>query len=197
PGQWDYDESAEAQRPTGRQHMVSYSYMGTSSGNPANPGTVEFAEYFQRREGVSSVQLPEDIWVAPVEALDTDSNIDWLAGVPGVFTLDAANPDPEFRQADDFLLTFDPQTGLRRGGDQWPIRLKAYDPVRDIESDRYGTELFQRYSSSGIVLYRRELLLALENEGAVERQEWLRRAGRPYLVHRFSGGLVMGTQGSD
>ena len=53
----------------------------------------------------------------------------------------------------------------------------------------------ERFNFSGIVIYKREPFLALgASASADDRQDVLRRFGRPYFVHRYSGGLVMGTR---
>jgi type II secretory pathway pseudopilin PulG len=219
PGSWDVDARAEAQRPTGRQHLVTYRYTGTSAADPTALDKVAFGEYFARREGYESLQLPEDVWVAPVEALEPDAG-KTMTGTrvlegkpytqPGSFYLD---PDPDkgnLLNADDFLIIFDPQTGLRRV--TAPIALKASIPAgkwdfgtftKPVEADRWPPtstdteDRYRRYNFSGIVLYPREPFLALGVDATgTDRQDWLRVHGRPYLVHRFGGGLVMGAQGS-
>ena len=140
PGEWNYDENAEKQRPAGRQHLLTYSYVGTSAADPTDVNMVRFGEYFQRRAGGTTVQLPDDVWVAPLEAVETGSrkvgNYTYnnfgedfvLNGVRGQFRLDA---DPtvsgDFLHADDFLITFDPQTGVCAGRPA-PARVKAYVP---------------------------------------------------------------------
>jgi len=230
PGPWDYDPRAEASLPRERQHMVSYRYATTS--NPPNLGFYQgkqnlilFSEYFQRQPGTASSVLPEDIGVAPVEALDSEprwlrepvvGNVRYrnfgrdfvLAGTRGKFVLDAPVPAQSFLHADDFLVVFDPQGGLRAGVPT-PVRLNAYVPNDPDTQNRYreapGREtdrdirgnvptFYERYSFSGIVLYRREPFLAVGDDPAA-RQALLKARGRPYLVHRFGGGLVMGTPG--
>lgn len=217
PGEWDFDPAAEKGRPVGRQHLVVYSYVNTSSADPSDIGRVRFGEYFQRRQRSVSVELPADVWAAPVEALDTNQRRDvftqrnyanfgrdfWLTGTRGNFALNAADPSADFLKADDFLVVFDPRTGLR-GGPPTPLRLRAYDPVERVETDARGSGPtavpYQRYSATGIVLYQRQQFVAQE-QGlagqplAAARQDWLRDRGRPYLVHRFGGGLVLGVEG--
>ena len=221
PGEWNYDETAEAQRPPGRQHVLTYSYVATTAADPSDVTKVRFGEYFQRREGGATLQLPDDVWIAPLESLETGTRKigtrtytnfgeDFvLNGDRGQFRLDA---DPtvsgDFLQADDFLITFDPQTGVCVGKPA-PRRVKAYVPedcteaggAAGSETDRNqsGNTFYQRYNFSGIVIYRRGPFVSLGDgsEAAADRQDWLRANGRPYLLHRFGGGLVMGTQGSE
>jgi type II secretory pathway pseudopilin PulG len=235
PGEWDFNEKADKNQPSGRQHVVSYSYMGTSAANPNSaipndPGNFQFGEYFSRRKGDGSIQLPEDMWVAPIEALDTgarsvpvDSNGDGQidpslhsynnfgrdcvltgkrnqAGDPSFALNGAAVSQPDgMLKSDDFVVAFDPQTGAR-GGVPALMRLKAYDPLQRVETDRFvgtGTTYYQRYNFTGIVIYPREAFAAVQlgsGDGPGDRQNWLRKHGRPFLVHRFGGGLVMGTQ---
>lgn len=219
PGEWDYDETADTQRPTGRRHLLTYSYVSTSSANPSNVSDIAFGEYFQRREGTDSIQLPDDIGIAPLEALRDQGGYARvgpntagvfttqhfgnlgaqfvLSGTPGEFLLDAGDVRLNFLQADDFLIVFDPQTGVRTGLPT-PTRVKAYDPNQELDTDRYGVgdggPFYQRYNFSGIVIYPRQAFLSLGDDPDT-RQAWLRANGRPYLVHRLGGGLVMGTQG--
>jgi type II secretory pathway pseudopilin PulG len=220
PGEWDSDASAEPQRPRGRQHIVLYSYVAVPYVH--SNGRIEFRQYFERRAGAASTQLPEDVWVAPVEALDTNSRrvpvsdgamslfsnfgagmvlngqIDDGDGLS--FTLDAGNPTESFFQADDFLIVFDPQTGLRTTLSLLP--LKAYDPLSREEKDRSridevvggNNRPYERYNFTGVALYGRSAFLSLGKQawlGQV-RQDWLKGNARPYLVSRFGGELVMG-----
>jgi type II secretory pathway pseudopilin PulG len=230
PGEWDFNEKADKNQPSGRQHVVTYSYTGTSSApNLSGSGADSFGEYFARQKNNASIQLPEDMWVAPVEALDTgmrrvsvDANDD---GQPdsapytynnfgrdcvlngrrnqsgaSSFELNGAavSGSAGLLKSDDFMVAFDPQTGAR-GGLPALMHLKSYDPNQRLETDRgnSGTPFYQRYNFTGIVIYPREAFAAVElGSGDVsgDRQRWLRAHGRPFLVHRFGGGLVMGTQ---
>jgi len=219
PDRWDKAPTAEAQRPTGRQLLVTYTYVGTAE-DPDNPLMPAFDEYFQRRAGAPVVTLPEDVWVAPAEALETRPRIvgshppflnlgrDFvLDGELGRFALDAcgrteSSGDPNaslFLNVDDFLVVFDPQAGLQnviraiplRGyvpGDTgyWPANTEAF-------RDRNGTK-YRRYNFGGLVLYSRKGFVALGSQASgADRQTFLKQYGRPYAVHRFGGGLVMGS----
>ncbi len=219
PGAWDADESAEPQRPRNRQHIVLYSYVAVPF--VYSTGRIEFREYFERRAGVASTQLPEDVWVAPAEALDDNRRevpVNGLAtptrvfnnfgadlvldGAVGAFTLDAPDPRNNFLHADDFLIVFDPQTGLRTTVS--PLRLKAYDPYSRVEKDRsHLDELvggnnrpYERYNFTGVALYGRSAFLSAGRQAGIgyDRQRWLKDNARPYLVSRFGGELVMGNR---
>jgi type II secretory pathway pseudopilin PulG len=221
PGKWDNDPTTAADQSStaGRQHIVTYSYTPTTAADPANPGTVAFGEYFQRQTGTPSVVLPEDIFAAPLEALDKgartipikgDSAHQFspfgaqflLAADPrsAAFTVDAADMTQNFHQADDFLIIFDPRLGMRSV--IAPNRIRAFIPLPtpadgyDAAQDKNDHNvLFQRYNFTGVTLYHRSTFLKATDGGdAQDRQNWLRDKSRPYLVHRFGGGLVMGTQ---
>lgn len=220
PGEWDYNIEGDPQRQIGRQHLVNYRYVGSTDTIVNNQWNVQFQERFERREDAASTALPADIGVAPLEARSLEDlplggtyatgagNLgqDVLTGRIGGFAANAEHgagsaggnyvSGNQFLSADDFLVVIDPQTGVRTGKPK-AFPLKAYSPVatppREIEAE--GNVPMQRYAFSGIVLYRREPFKTLGNDaqGAV-RQDWLRASGRPYLIHRFSGGLVMGSR---
>jgi len=193
---------------------------------------VKPAEYFERAKDLGSSRLPEDVWAAPLEALSSQATTLNGADVDGSnpyqrtydpfgpkFVLngvidrlrfnaerDASDSDDHasrvFLNADDFLLVFDPQTGLRTGTPE-PVHLRAYAPPRrDLgetnswgETDQPAGVPYQRYSFSGLVTYRREPFVTLgANADGDRRYELLRDSGRPFLVHRFSGGLLAGLQ---
>lgn len=217
PGEWDYHEGEEPQRAGGRQHIVAYSYVGRSDySDPASAEfTSQFEEHFERRTGNESIELPFDIWAAPVEAwrdpLNQNRDLAVLRGERGRFEL---NPDPnwagnageQFLDADDFLVVIDPQDGVKTTRETF--RLKAYDPTlnpptewegRRDRDGRFGRNStpYQRFSSAGVVIYRREPFAAIpgaDDGAARQRQQVLRATGRPYYAHRFGGGLVMGTE---
>lgn len=206
PQDWELNPDADETEPTGRQQMVTYTYRtSTDLENRSGPAGfhVEYRERLTRREGSQSVRLPANVWIAPAMTLERDSNgptataADLLAGDVGDFQLDpAANM---FYSPDDFLVVFDPQTGVRGGvstgrRDAWPrFQMAATDmttPASPQESDQV-----ERFNFSGIVIYKREPFLALDASAtADDRQDVLRRFGRPYFIHRYSGGLVMGSQ---
>lgn len=228
-GDWDQDPSAEQQLPRGRMHVVTMSYTGTTAANPEQPENIEFGEYFERRPDTESQILPDDIWAAPLAAQDAQPGRYYYSDANGEifptpatvnnlgrdfvlkaqpaatlgqpFLLNAGESQGlRFAHADDFLIVFDPASGLRTGLPA-PMPLKAYDPVAGYEravSDGFPPIPFQRYSFSGIVVYRRDPFLALNDLSQTVRagaqQDHLRREGRPFLVHPFGGGLVMGSQ---
>jgi prepilin-type N-terminal cleavage/methylation domain-containing protein len=212
PGEWDYHEGEEGQRAFGRQHIVTYSYVGRANYEDNNGNFVsKFEERFERRPGSESIELPYDLWAAPIEAWADPRNDtiarDVLRGTPRAFELDASNPgsnNQRFLNSDDFLIVIDPQAGVKTGRELFPLR--AYDPSPGVEREWEGernfgsgrlTRPYQRYSSAGVVVYRREQFAAVagaDNTAAEQRQQVLRASGRPYFAHRFGGGLVMGTE---
>jgi type II secretory pathway pseudopilin PulG len=224
PGVWDSPDAAGA-GPSGRQHMVIYRYVGTTDREqPPGSGTfvMEFGEYCVRQPGTASVRLPEDVWIAPLEAVQasggslghgggwaptTISAAQWrafmLGGVlPNLFAYDPdpAGGDPnaaKFMNADDFLMVVDPQSGVRTGTPA-PYALRAYAPPLRYDTDRDRNVYYQRYGFSGVVVYRREAFVAAgsnQDPATVQaRQDYLRRTGRAYMAQRFGGGLSAALQ---
>lgn len=229
PAEWDASTDETGRR--GRQRAVIYKYVASSDVERGDGSfQVQFEEYFQRVESIRAAELPIDVWVAPLEALS-----DQTVTIPGEGTIELGQnlvlsgriSDPSapaehnftfdadrssggtdadaFLNADDFLIVFDPQIGLRAGVRR-AYPLKAYVPGVDIETfwdDWNGNGLadsneprYQRYGFTGLVLYRREPFVALGSQAdGDERQELLQREGRPYLAHPFSGGLLSAMQG--
>jgi type II secretory pathway pseudopilin PulG len=195
--------SADGGAPN-RQTAVNYRYSG------AYDPSSNFVEQLEPRPDTPIVTLPANIWAAPVEAVSTTDPraTPTLTGSLGQFRSDPANT--AFLPSDDFLIVFDPQAGVRgsvtSGGPQpggsgprssWNgFALRAYNA--DASSNTFGQEIgapdgMRRYNYSGIVLYPREPFVALGEQATAQvRQELLQRLGRPYYVHRFGGGLVMG-----
>ena len=99
----------------------------------------------------------------------------------------------------------DPETGVRTGTPT-AFHLRAYVPSANYlavgldssycEFENTGpADSYQRYSFSGVVTYRREPFTALSPIApGVDRQRVLQESGRPFMVHRFSGGLLPGLQ---
>ena len=225
PGEWDTIDPSAKQVPVGRQHMAIFNYVGTTlRENPPGSGnfSIQLGEYLERVKNVNSVLLPDDVWVAPVEALQATGNIalstgaatsynggaganlgrDFvLAGQGGQF---AFNADPtycgNFTNADDFLIVCDPDTGVRTGTPQ-PYHLRAYVPKMGnawgYEADFSGNDSNDR--TAWYQRYNFSGLITYRREPFVavgsdtsKRQEYLRDEGRAFMVHRFSGGLVAG-----
>jgi type II secretory pathway pseudopilin PulG len=221
PGEWDTVDPAQQRVPGGRQHLAIYSYVATSEQeNPPGSGNfvIAFGEYFERAKDLSSAALPEDVWVAPLEALSaqgtiahTDGTLDppfplgqnfVLDGTAGQFRFNAdraIGDGGDLLNADDFLIVNDPETGIRTSTPT-PFRLRAYAPAPvayDVDQDPTTSNWYQRYSFSGVVTYRREPFMSLPGGAAaagVDRQNYLRDSGRPFMMHRFSGGLLPGMQ---
>ena len=181
----------------------------------------KFAEYFERADDVRSTVLPKGVWAAPVEALASVStdltyyrdefNEDRfsvgslgrdfvLSGPIGDFVYNAGRYyGSNFLNADDFLIVVDPENGIVSGRPE-PQYMKAYAPAvpsaglyGGTETQGNGSEWYQRYSFSGVVTYQRDAFKMLgESAAGDERQEWLRVNGRPFITHRFGGGLLPG-----
>ena len=227
PAEWDVVDPAK-QVAAGAQRVAVYKYVGSTDRENSSGGfDVKYEEYFQRAEDVGSAELPADIWVAPLEAL-AQQRLDlsqtqqyqnfgkdfvlngWIQDRTRRnehhFALDANRDDHanSLLNADDFLVVFDPQMGLR-GGVPEAHQLRAFDPTSDTETaddnnpDPQRRELYRRYNFTGVVIYRRENFLALGSEASEEirqnRQNLLSQTGRPYLAQRFGGGLLSGAPG--
>lgn len=208
PGEWDFSERNDPQSSTGRQHIVSYSWATSTDREVSGSFNIQLREQFQRREGSESIALPPDVWVAPVEAWRDASlssrgartDLDILSGRRGKFELSAnlnSPPNDRLLNADDFMIAFDPQSGLKARREL--VSLRGYDPIQQEEVDDNGVTgsgqiKYERFTSAGVVVYRREPFAALGDQAAPEdRQRVLRTYGRAYFVHRFGGGLVLGT----
>jgi len=212
PAAWDLDETAEGAADRNRQVAVTYRYV-TSVEQPNDPNQVYYDERFVRREESQPIRLPSDVWVAPAEGLlagtvvgGSDSWADFvLGGDAGVFHLDPSAND-DFLNADDFLVVFDPHTGLMGGGRPTTYGLRAYDPRPGYQTESAGqwqgaganppwNPEFKRFAFTGLVIYPREPFAALPADAdGEERQDVLRRIGRAYYVNRHSGVLVAGQQ---
>ena len=201
PAEWDA-VAQPGQSEQGRQRAAVYRWVG-STVTPEGTA-LRLNEYFARAGELESVLLPEDVWVAPVEALllnrfgspNYGANV-VLTGSIGTFQYDPPLlPGPQsMLRADDFLIVCDPQAGVL-GGRPRPFPLRAYSPLQNYEVEpdpgQSGIQ-YNRYSAAGLVAYRREPFVALGSAAqGVQRQTLLRTNGRPYLVHRFSGGLMAG-----
>ncbi len=230
PAEWDVSED-ETPGKVGRQRVAVYRYVGTTQGDPDDVTAVKFDEYFERVADIPSVELPKNVWAAPLEALSEESirignpqlgnpqtffpfgAAFVLNGRIGPFAHDAdthgvyANDGWDsgqfsegglFFQADDFMMVFDPQSGMLQGMPR-PHKMKAYSPTREFEvTSAFNAETtrpYQRFNFTGVVLYNREAFTALgANVDGEARQSLLQQMGRPYLAHRFSGGLLSGAQ---
>jgi prepilin-type N-terminal cleavage/methylation domain-containing protein len=229
PGRWD-STAATAGEETDRQHMVVYQYYGSTDRDLGNGNfALEYDEYFRRAREITSIELERNVWAAPLESLAND-RVDLrreapgtsyiqtynslgdqfiLDGEPGLFQFDAmlgngtGTSDGQFLNADDFLLVFDPDTGLRTGIPQ-PFRLNGHvpldPPLGGFATDRNaaGTLYYQRYGFTGVVLYPRDALVELGADADGQtRQTFLRENGRAFLANRAGGGLRAASTGSE
>ncbi len=227
PADWLLHEDAAMGPIAGRQIMTTYSYVSTSAANPSNPTQVLLDDRFERIADGPTQLLPPATWIAPSEALDDIRKIPiiegWgndyigdyvLDGTIGEFDLNAddrKNPGEEVLDADDFLIVFDPETGVRGSQRRQPWRLLAFDPREEgdaataqLETDGErdsGTgqtiEPFQRFNFTGTVIYQRDAFTALGAAASSPdeiraRRGVLRRYGQTYYVDRTGGNLVSG-----
>lgn len=227
PATWETDTGDDPQRRRDRQRGVSFRYV-TSVDDPNNvDGPPRYAERFERIENGPELLLPADIWVGPVESLDPNRfghpdnpahplNGKFDRGDPNTAFSWSWNPrekeqpdnsrarfNPDFLDADDFTIAFDPQTGLRRSFAGDPklaeVRLYAQDPTIEGRSGHPRMVTLKRRFFSGVVLYQREPFMTLGNDRdqttTDRRLRFLMRNGRPFYVSRFGGGLISGSQG--
>lgn len=215
PSEWDAREQGEAPT-TGRQRIVLYEFVGATDRWNGSAFEVRFSEYFRRVPDVEPIDLPQDVWVAPIEALSRDTGLTISSGpsfsypLPGELGLNTIlngvvgtfrfNPlkddaDSDFLDSDDFVIVFDPRTGLIGAGAPRMIPLFAFDPTNHLETEADPTDpndVYQRLAATGVVVYRREPFLAAGNSTG-DRQEHLRQTGRVYMVSRHGGALVEAT----
>lgn len=216
------------------QSLATYRYVTSAQGNPSNVGEVMFAERFERIKDGPAAVLPTDVWAAPAEALDTGATAILrngnsagllrdlvLSGRIGAFDLNAdslfeldptvnnpsfATRNENFLDADDFLVVFDPDTGLVGSHRRVPWRLLGYDPrttgstaQRETagepfsNSNRNLRNPYQRFCYTGVVLYPREPFVALGLDAPVpSRFDLLSRTGQRFYVSRTGGALLEG-----
>lgn len=224
PAEWDLDPNGDRTGLQGRQRAITYRYSFEPE-DPNNLGTVKFiqiqnneeafsAETFRREESSQETLLPEDVWVAPAEALvDGPNNAVPVAysnsrhilnGTFGPadqsFFLDW-NQSNAHLDSDDFTITFDGQTGVKRGpvfgSSAQTVQLWAEDPRSNAKSKQ--AEL-RRRAFTGLTFYRREPFVSFGNDTSQQvtqdRQDYLLRAGRPFFVSRVGGTLVRGSSGA-
>ena len=225
PAAWDQDASAGNGAASDlSKYQKAITYRWVSSYEDPNPGNGNISraivdERFERMIDGPEGLLPGDTWAAPVEALDGSSSILRNGVRLGDATLSGRinttlNPsfafDPNaagetFFDADDFLLVFDPKSGLVPNQAQQLWRLKAYDANTSSPTYRQETcgswtgaqysPAFQRFNYTGVVIYRREPMLALGTSESVTpaaRRGVLERHGKPYFVNRSGGTLMAG-----
>jgi prepilin-type N-terminal cleavage/methylation domain-containing protein len=217
PAAWEQlDDSAGTQVSgpvaTGRQVATLYQYKFSGlSPDPTVPNwdkTVAFEERFERVADAPAVLLPTGIWAAPAEAImsdpyDSDNSDDdlfespaVLDGTLGKFETDAAggtSGNEALLDADDFLIVFNPETGLApsRWPDQsdsaaghvlrrdaWKLLALRYDetnPSRSFETAYEANDFdaapnlnqpFRRYNFTGAILYDREAFVELGPNGS-------------------------------
>ena len=192
-GDWDAESGGDTATLLDRQHVVGFRYQLDSQDPDGSPGDVKFSERFERRPESQAVVLPAGIWAAPAEALESGRTEILDGRLHDSFVQAPQFPgDDGFLSADDFLIVFNPQSGvLGSGNPQQPTRFDLLAYNANTKKDDPDIE---RFNYSGIVLYNREVFAALGDDASgADRQALLQRMGRPYYVHRFGGGLVMGT----
>lgn len=226
PAAWDQSDqprSGGGYDALKAQTAVIYRYAGATN-NPSDVNSIVFNERFERLKDADPVLLPADTWAAPIEALSTNNadanNRDTvLQGMIGEFALNAgprqyndrgapaATTGENFLDADDFLIVFDPATGLVSSLKRQTWRLSGYDPTQnppletagDWRDDRFGRPYlynpFQRVNFTGLVLYPRERFVAAGVNGAdaatrEARRKVLEASPYKYYVSQSGGALV-------
>lgn len=210
PAQWEIDPSGTSGGPntegSGKQALVTYKYSMSpiSEANQADVNTdgapdARFVEYFERIKNGPTATLPNEVWAAPAESLyewnsDGYEGNYWLRGKLGRFAADAVTAnqlsvDEDMFDADDFLVVFDPDRGVRqpritRTGsatdtrESWPMRSfwvasagipgearwqrdSTFEVTGPDADDVNAQRPFRRFSASGISLYERARLVAI------------------------------------
>lgn len=163
---------------------------------------------------------PSEALLAPgrmvVSVPPNENNVRWserlLTGRIGDFALDGSKKatnqaeGEELLPADDFLVIFNETGAVEQAIENniarvWPLR--AYDPRPGFQTESAGDGWigrerrfrtpFQRFNSTGVVIYRREPFeKAGRNAQANVRRPVLERFGTVFYVDRGSGGLVSG-----
>jgi len=177
PAQWTGDPNANPDESR-RQHLAVYSYV-SSLLREQPPGSgffvTDIREYFERVTDIAPVALPEDVWIAPSDALGIRGS---YVHSNGVYTpcnnlgqqfvlrgpvnqfryvadpVDSPMPgytiagnQGSFLNADDFLIVIDSATGVR-GGAPRPYRVKGYAPPASApQSDGDGYEAAGKYNN--------------------------------------------------
>lgn len=224
PGAWFRDEENQQSVSPGRQVLVTYRWATSTYDTDPNAAPV-YIERFERRPESLPVELPTDVWVAPVEATDrTNDNLarGILRGEVGRFRLNADPADNnDFLNADDFLIVFDARGQVVAGPRGRDVsltdtttrqrhlhRMYAFDPEQEQDAFRADMgsgswltkEPYQRYAFGGVTFYGREGLLALgrsasSNSDIDARREYLQQRGRSLFVHPSSANLVPARSG--
>lgn len=222
PGAWDFSELAEINtQSVGRQHLALYSFRGDyrdASGLIQPPNAGIYTEYFARISEEDSLVLPAEVWAAPAETVSTDAATnanspyrDALVGQRDFFAF-SNEANTNFLDADDFLLVFDPQDGLR-GGFPSSNLMKLFDaranrPTNDPSEwlgrnpwNSANVERFLRKNYTGLAFYNRNDFATLDRAPTAPaagdvRQQWLQQNATPLFVRRHGGGLVAGTSGA-
>lgn len=169
PAEWDRSlDFSTPVSPVGRQHLALYNYTASAGtlkqGNGGLDIDIELTERFERRKDVDALELPADVWVAPLEVWrysttaprDARPEMHPYSGARGKFEFDATAPNNQFVDGDDFLVVFDSQVGLRlptwvRDADgvrPSTFALKAFDPG-DSASNRPASETDRLRDAAG------------------------------------------------
>lgn len=239
PASWDQDPSAGsglASDLSKYQKAITYRWVSSYEDptNPTGTGNVTRSvvdERFERMIDGPEGLLPSDTWAAPVEALDAkspilrngvnlgDATLSGRINTPlnPSFALDPNGAGETFFDADDFLIVFDPKSGLvsNQGQQLWRMRGLdvdpnhapwGYDSSKKAPKETCGnwssglgafSPAFQRFNYTGVVIYRREPLVAVGTSESVTpeaRRGVLERHGKSYFVNRSGGTLMAGNQ---
>ena len=216
PAEWYRDQDDKSGVP-GRQQLVIYKWVTSTETWKSNKFEIAYNQRFEARPDSPTFELPEDVWVAPLEAVQVEDNDaikrllegyigpvveDWYQVCEGDTSGDL--PD-DFFFADDFLIIFDTDGNLISGPlptrqvTDWSVYavhgLDLHD-TGDIQMTA-DDEPMKRYASSGVVLYGREGLTSIGIDDSVDpqdRQRYLQDKGESHFVHPRSGALVRATR---
>ena len=113
---WDAESGGQTATLLDRQHVVGFRYR-LDSQDPSNPSDVLFDERFERRPESQAVVLPAGIWAAPAEALESGRTEILDGRLHDSFVQAPQSPGAGgFLSADDFLIVFNPQSGVLGSG---------------------------------------------------------------------------------
>ena len=148
PAEWQFrSRNTLDENIAGRQAISTYIYRQPTAPDPDDPETIYFEERFEPIADGPTHLLPYDTWIAPQEALFTntripDSDLGFaligdkvLTGNIGEFVRNAnarENNSETLLDADDFLFVFDPRTGLYPSLTYKPWLMLGFDPTEGV-----------------------------------------------------------------
>ncbi len=215
PAAWE-EASEGVNAIRGPQAVAIYQFRFTA--NDPLLGSTEFNQRFEMVNNVPPQTLPGDLWVAPAEALlhDPVDNSGFFGrrilgdddGTdPGDFDTDADAANENHFDADDFLIVFEPETGVQAarwstvgGQRRTPWQIDGYDPrslarsaweIRPDGTLQTPRRPYRRFNFTGLVMYEREVFIERhQGSSAADRQAFLQQEGEVFHVDRNGGSLI-------